>query len=216
LFLAANRVGKTDLGSYEMTCHLTGLYPPWWVGKRFDRPVHAWAAGDTSKTVRDILQEKFFGPPGQMGFGMIPKHTIRHVSMKPGTPGCIGVAWVQHVSGGPSILTLKSYEERRKSFQGTGMDVIWLDEEPPEDIYTECLLRTMNTPERPEGGIIYLTFTPLMGVTPLVLSFMQEGHTGPDAMDRCVDSPFIADEGTADELRVVGRPGEDGGACRRD
>ncbi len=34
------------------------------------------------------------------------------------------------------------------------MDVIWLDEEPPEDIYAECLLRTMDTPDRPEGGVL--------------------------------------------------------------
>src|SRR3954453_1708678 len=56
LMLAANRVGKTEgVGAYESTLHLTGVYPPWWVGRRWDRPISAWAAGDTSKTVRDIL-----------------------------------------------------------------------------------------------------------------------------------------------------------------
>jgi hypothetical protein len=29
LFLAGNRVGKSDVGSYEVACHLTGLYPHW-------------------------------------------------------------------------------------------------------------------------------------------------------------------------------------------
>lgn len=63
LFLAANRVGKTEgVGAYECTCHLTGQYPPWWEGRRFDKPVKIWACGDTSKTVRDILQEKMLGP----------------------------------------------------------------------------------------------------------------------------------------------------------
>ncbi len=37
--MCANRVGKTfGMGGYETSCHLTGLYPDWWPGRRFDRP----------------------------------------------------------------------------------------------------------------------------------------------------------------------------------
>src|SRR4029077_7285859 len=36
-FMAANRVGKTVVGAYEVTVHLTGEYPAWWEGKRFNR-----------------------------------------------------------------------------------------------------------------------------------------------------------------------------------
>src|SRR5258706_11323160 len=40
LFMAANRVGKTEgVGGYETTLHLTGVYPPWWEGRRFERPI---------------------------------------------------------------------------------------------------------------------------------------------------------------------------------
>src|SRR4051812_9903998 len=47
-FLAGNRVGKTETGGgYELVLHLTGSYPAWWTGRRFSRPVSAWAAGDT-------------------------------------------------------------------------------------------------------------------------------------------------------------------------
>src|SRR5262245_56143019 len=35
LFLAGNQTGKTELGAFETTCHLTGIYPDWWHGKRF-------------------------------------------------------------------------------------------------------------------------------------------------------------------------------------
>src|SRR5882762_9539208 len=28
--MSANRIGKSELGAYETTCHLTGEYPPWW------------------------------------------------------------------------------------------------------------------------------------------------------------------------------------------
>jgi len=58
-FLAANRVGKTEgVGGFELTCHLTGEYPVWWEGRTFDHQIEAWAAGDTSQTVRDIIQAK--------------------------------------------------------------------------------------------------------------------------------------------------------------
>jgi hypothetical protein len=46
MFLAGNRTGKTDAASYELVLHLTGAYPAWWEGRRFDTPIEAWAAGD--------------------------------------------------------------------------------------------------------------------------------------------------------------------------
>jgi hypothetical protein len=55
-FMAANRVGKTIVGAYETTLQLTGEYPHWWTGRRFDEPVEWWAASDSSQTTRDIVQ----------------------------------------------------------------------------------------------------------------------------------------------------------------
>lgn len=179
LFLAANRIGKTVVGAYEMTCHLTGLYPPWWVGRRFDRAIKAWAAGDTSKSVREIIQPKLVGDYGRIGSGMIPAHCLAHISHKSGSPGAVDTVWVKHVTGALSTLTLLSYEQKREAFQGTSRAVVWLDEEPDEDIATECLLRTMDTPDLPGGGLLILTFTPLRGMTKLVLSFLTEGTTVP-------------------------------------
>lgn len=173
LLLAANRVGKTECGAFEVALHATGLYDvyaPWWAGRRFDRPVECWVAGDTGKTVRDILQASLLGTPAKPDDGMLPLHLVHHTSRKPGLPDTIENIWVQHVSGGLSTIGLKSYDQRRESFQGTSKDVIWLDEECPEDIYAECLLRTMTT-----DGLLMLTFTPLMGLTPLVLSFLPDG-----------------------------------------
>src|SRR5262249_30716104 len=48
---------------------------PGGMGKPFGRPGYCWAAGDTSKTVRDILQDKLFGPANKLGTGIIPQHT---------------------------------------------------------------------------------------------------------------------------------------------
>ena len=38
MLMAANRVGKTVSAACEVSYHLTGDYPKWWTGKRFDRP----------------------------------------------------------------------------------------------------------------------------------------------------------------------------------
>ena len=133
-FLAGNRVGKSAAGAFETTLHLTGEYPAWWEGRRFEEAVHVWAAGDTAKTVRDILQAQLLGRPGAPGTGMIPAHLVDRRSAKQGLADAVETAWVRHRSGGTSVVTFKSYDQRREAFQGTAQHLIWLDEEPPEDI----------------------------------------------------------------------------------
>ena len=110
-----NRSGKTISGAYEATLHLTGLYPEWWVGKRFDKPGKWWAAGDTGQTVRDVLQDTFLGPPEALGTGMIPGDLIEgQPKRKAGTiPDAIESVVVKHVSGGFSRLVFKSYDQKR-------------------------------------------------------------------------------------------------------
>jgi phage terminase large subunit-like protein len=204
LFLAANRVGKSDAGAYEITCHLTGVYPEWWEGRRFACPTRCWAAGDTGKTVRDIVQVALLGPPGAQGTGMIPAHTIVNTTAKSGVADAIETVTVKHATGGTSTLALKSYDQRREAFQGTSQHAIWLDEEPGDDIYTECLLRTMNTPDLPGGGIVMVTFTPLLGMTPLVLTFLPDGHEASDSLTKAVvtatwdDCPHLDAQAKAD------------------
>lgn len=171
-FIAANRVGKTITGGYEMTLHLTGNYPDWWTGRRFNEPTECWAAGKTSKTVRDIIQSLLIGKPGsetQKGTGMIPGDSITRTTVKHGVADAIETAYVKHISGGLSSVQFKSYDQGRDAFEGTSQHVIWLDEEPEEDIYTECLTRTATT-----RGIIYVTTTPMEGLTELILQFLPE------------------------------------------
>lgn len=170
--IAANGIGKTEgVGGYEVTLHLTGLYPDWWEGRRFKKPIHAWAAGDTGQTTKEIIQAKLLGPAHAIGTGLIPGELITDTKRKSGNVAdAIEQVLVRHVSGGNSILTFKSYEQGRKGFQGTEREVIWLDEECPEDVYEECLYRT-----RKVNGMILVTFTPIMGLTPVVLGFMPNG-----------------------------------------
>jgi phage terminase large subunit-like protein len=170
LFMAANRVGKSIAGAYEATCHATGEYPEWWEGKRFDNPTDGWCAGDTGQTTRDILQDVLFGyPSGALGTGMVPGRLIMQVRRRAGIPDAFDTVRVRHVSGEDSIIGFKSYDQGRRSFQGTGKDWVWLDEECPQDVYNECLLRTMTT-----DGIVYVTFTPLSGMTQFIQDFMKD------------------------------------------
>ena len=175
-FIAGNRVGKTIAGAYEATLHLTGNYPDWWQGRRFTKPVKVWAAGDTGKTVKEILQAALLGDAGHRGTGMIPAHLIVHTTAKTGLADAIDTVWVKHATGGKSVLVFKSYDQRREAFQGTAQDVVWLDEECPLDIYSECLIRTMTT-----NGLVMLTFTPLSGLTEVVLTFLPGGTIGTGA-----------------------------------
>lgn len=169
--IAANRAGKTVAGAYEITCHATGIYPDWWDGKRFDEPCSIWACGDTAETVRDIGQLELLGPITDIGTGMIPGDLIvGKPPKKMGIPDAIELVHVKHVSGGTSTIAFKGYAKGRESFQGTAKHIIWLDEEPKYDIYTECLLRTMTT-----QGQIIATFTPLRGLSEVVLSYMPGG-----------------------------------------
>lgn len=172
LMLAANRVGKSEgVGAYEVTCHLTGRYPDWWTGHRFTRPISAWAAGDTTQTVRDIIQRKLLGPANDIGTGMIPGDLIGSIRARSGgVSDAKELVYVRHVSGGWSELGLKSYDQGRVAFQGTEKDLVWLDEEPPMDVYSECVIRTMTT-----QGHMLLTFTPLLGLSEVVMSFLPGG-----------------------------------------
>lgn len=166
LFMAGNRVGKSISGAYELALHATGQYPEWWEGRRFDKPIMAYGAGQTSQTTRDTVQKELMGPPGAIGTGMIPLDCVGRTWAKPGTPNAIETVEVKHVSGGTSLITFKSYDQEIKAFYGVALDVVWFDEECPHLIYNEAFLRTMTT-----NGIIYVTFTPLHGTTSFVSEF---------------------------------------------
>jgi phage terminase large subunit-like protein len=179
-FLAGNRCGKSEAGAYETTLHLTGEYPDWWPGRRFDCPADAWACGTTNAKTAEIVQAKLMGviapdpakprQPIGIGTGMIPADRIVHYQGREGLKNVIRIVWVKHKSGGNSVLEFKSYEMGRRAFEGTAQRVIWFDEEVPIDIYTEGLTRTMTT-----DGLVILTFTPLQGLSQTVLQFLPNG-----------------------------------------
>lgn len=177
LFLAANRIGKTmGAGGYELALHAMGTYPPWWVGRRFERPVRCWAAGEDTKLVRDTLQTFLLGRAGALGTGLVRGEALGKVIMRGGVPECADTVLVRHASGGWSSITFKSYEMGREAFQADKVDVMLFDEEPPMSVYTEGLTRTLSTTPGEPNGVVMCVFTPLGGMSEVVLSFMPGGR----------------------------------------
>lgn len=163
---AGNQLGKTYAAGMELSFHLTGLYPDWWPGKRFTRPVRFWFANETSELTRDGPQRILLGPVGQWRTGTIPAANIIDLKRARGVADAVETILVKHVSGGVSSATSKAYKDGREAWQSETLDGIWMDEEPPASIFSEAQARTTTT-----QGIIFLTFTPLKGLSEVVAKF---------------------------------------------
>lgn len=169
LLMAGNQLGKTLAGGFEAAMHATGRYPEWWPGRRFDKPTIGWACGVTGEVVRDTVQRVLVGRTGETGTGAVPKDAIAELVAARGIPDLLDTIRVRHVSGGVSVIGLKTYASGREKFQGETLSWVWLDEECPADIYTEALTRT-----NVGNGPVWMTFTPLQGVSTVVKRFLHE------------------------------------------
>lgn len=167
LLRAGNQQGKTFCVGAEAAYHLTGQYPDWWSGRRWDRPVVVWASSETGEATRDNPQRALLGLPGDEGTGAIPAARLGDYGMAMGVANLYDYIKVKHVSGGWSLLRFKYYAQGRRKWQGPPVDFVWFDEEPPEDIYDEGLARTIAT-----GGMVALSFTPLMGMSEVVRRYL--------------------------------------------
>jgi phage terminase large subunit-like protein len=173
--MAGNQLGKTLAGGAEWAMHLTGRYPDWWRGRVFQAPVKLWAAGVTGESTRDNPQRILVGPPAMpeaWGTGMIPRACLRDHSMARGVPNALDSVVVRwggggDVEAGDAFLNFKSYQKGREKWQGETLDGVWFDEEPPLSIYSEGLTRTNAT-----EGMTIVTFTPLLGMSDVVLMFL--------------------------------------------
>lgn len=177
LFMAGNQLGKTWAGAFEVAMHLTGIYPDWWKGRRFDRQTSWMAGSESGELTRKGVQRLLLGPPQlreQWGTGAIPRACIDGTPpMKPGVPDAVSSIAVKHVSGGTSVIQFASYDQGRTKWQADTLDGVWFDEEPPEDIYFEGLTRTNAT-----GGMVMVTFTPLLGMSEVVRRYILEKPAG--------------------------------------
>lgn len=170
---AGNQLGKTFAASRDIAYHMTGLYPDWWTGDRFKKPPKIWICGKTTEVVRDSIQTLVLGGwenDESKGSGAIPRHLINSLVNRVGMRGACDTFTVKHVSGGYSRASFKSYDMGREKFQAATLDKVYFDEEPPADIYSEGRTRTN---KGQLGNNTSLTFTPLLGMTEVVMQFYQ-------------------------------------------
>lgn len=198
---AANRVGKSFSEAAEVSYHLTGLYPEWWNGHKFEYPILCWCVGITGDSTRKVLQKELFGTPmakdsGALGTGAIPRNLIDFDTMER-DGGKIILAKIKHhkdgVFDGWSTIEFRSTQQGEHVLMGATVDYIWIDEEDPfksMEIYAQCVTRTATT-----GGLITITATPENGLTKLVDLFMKD-TTGYLYFQNATwdDAPHLTDE----------------------
>ena len=97
-------------------------------------------------------------------------------TMMSGVPEAVDTVYIKHITGGVSTLGFKAYDQGRAKFQGTRKHLIHFDEEPPLNVYTEALIRTMSTAEEDQHGMIILTLTPLSGWTDILNNFCKDAQ----------------------------------------
>jgi len=176
--LAANRIGKTVSTCFETAMHLTGQYPSWWEGKRFDKPVTAMVAGEGWSQVALVLQNELLGTndvkiKNNIGTGAIPRDAIVSDTMRSDGANCIGLE-IRHTSGTNSYLLFANYTQEVRQMQGFKLNLAVFDEQPPDDFFSEIVTRTATT-----QGQVLCSFTPLKGLNGLVSKFWnhEEGYS---------------------------------------
>lgn len=175
--LAANRIGKTVSTCYETAMHLTGHYPVWWQGKRYNKPITAMVAGEGWSQVAMVLQNELLGTQDikihdSIGTGAIPRECIVFETMRNDGANCIGIE-IRHTSGTNSYLIFANYTQEVRQMQGFKLNLAVFDEQPPDDFFSEIVTRTATT-----QGQVLCSFTPLKGLNGLVSKFwhQEEGY----------------------------------------
>ncbi len=148
-----NRSGKTECGAVECVWLATGTHPY----KPNRKNVFGWVVSLTTQVQRDVAQRKILH--------YLRPDRIEDVVMLSGrkdspASGVIDQIIVKNALGGTSVIGFKSCDQGREKFQGSSLDFVWFDEEPPKDIYEECLMRVID-----REGEIFGTMTPLKGLT---------------------------------------------------
>lgn len=177
---AANRVGKSYSEAAEFAWHTTGLYPEWWEGHRFTKPILCWAIGITGDSTRNVLQKELFGTSAArdadaLGSGAIPRDCIRLDTVERDGNKIVSAQIKHHNARGEfdgwTTLQFKSTQQGEHALMGATVDMIWLDEEDPYAsmaIFSQCVTRTLTT-----KGLVTITATPENGLTELVDKFMK-------------------------------------------
>ncbi len=197
-----NRSGKTECGAAETVWLARGNHP-----YQENKPdVFGWVVSLSMQVQRDVAQKKILH--------YLRPDQIADIVMSSGRKdrpeyGIVDQIIVKNVFGGTSVIGFKSCDQGREKFQGSSLDFVWFDEEPPRDIYEECLMRVLD-----REGKIFGTMTPLKGLTFLYEEIYLNRKRDPEVWYEFMewgDNPFLSEkeiahlENTLDETTLQSR-----------
>lgn len=180
-----NRSGKTECGAVEALYMALGIHPY----RKNKKNVFGWVVSLSCQVQRDVAQKKilhYLDPSKIVDIVML--------SGRKDSPqaGIIDQIVVKNALGGTSVIGFKSCDQGREKFQGSSLDFVWFDEEPPKEIYEECLMRVID-----KKGDIFGTMTPLKGLTFLYEEIYLNKHNNPEIWYEFIewkDNPFLSKE----------------------
>lgn len=178
-----NRSGKTECGAVEAVWLALGIHP-----YRKNKPdVFGWVVSLTAQVQRDVAQKKILH--------YLRPDRIADIVMTSGrkdnpASGVIDQIVVKNAFGGTSVIGFKSCDQGRERFQGSSLDFVWFDEEPPKDVYEECLMRVID-----KRGDVFGTMTPLKGLTFVYEEIYLNRRNNPEVWYEFMewaDNPYLA------------------------
>ena len=180
-----NRTGKTECGAVETVWLARGNHP----FRENKKNVSGWVVSLSNQVQRDVAQSKILH--------YLDKRFVKDIVMREGKKasaesGVIDYILVENVFGGVSRIGFKSCDQGREKFQGTSLDFVWFDEEPPEDIYKECRMRVLD-----KKGILFGTMTPLKGLTWVYEDIFLNSGNDPEIWHEFIswqDNPYLDKE----------------------
>ena len=183
-----NRSGKTECGAVECVYMARGVHPY----RQNRKDTFGWVVSLSTQVQRDVAQAKILQ--------YLRRDWIEDVTMLSGRKerpesGVIDQIRVKNVFGGISVIGFKSCDQGREKFQGSSLDYVWFDEEPPEDIYVECRMRVLD-----KCGDIFGTMTPLKGLTFIHDEIYINKSGSPEVWHEFMewaDNPYLSQEETA-------------------
>jgi len=138
--ICANRAGKTEAGAVKflqiIMNHKTGG--------------NAWVLSESFDLQKTGTQEKileYLKSENIIHIDYLRRNIIKSIEIK-------------NKYGAKINLEFKSYEQGERKLQSAKLIAAWIDEEPPEEIYDEVYMRTIDYKAQ-----IIMTFTPLRGLT---------------------------------------------------
>jgi len=178
-----NRSGKTECGAVEAVYLARGCHP-YKVNKN---NVEGWVVSLSTQVQRDVAQRKvlyYLNPDWIVDIVMLSGRKDYPEN------GVIDYIKIKNTFGGISKIGFKSCDQGREKFQGTSLDFVWFDEEPPKDIYLECKMRVLD-----KQGEVFGTMTPLKGLSWVYYDIFLNQNNDPEVWYEQIqweDNPYLS------------------------